>query len=306
MSRHGLSEKRSVASAIAQPMALIGAVLLVASCSNTSAEPDDIDLPQKDRAHWVLPLDKYLAPRENPVPDEAWLVEMHDCMAEAGYVGPEIPVGYAPPKDPVVNNVGFRLFDETIAKKYGYHRGDDLPSDAPEHPGDVMARKVKEWGPGASSKFDACSKKHDHILNMRDVTTAEKLSLDADINVKRGGGLHEVEEKWHECMKPLGIPSLPESPREFPTDEVRAKLGLDSGDDSAGSGTLPSKEEIDLAVHDATCRESSGYSAKSYDMQWNAEVDLLRANKAALEQELANNQERIAETRGILEKKSGR
>ena len=107
--------------------AVAGAILLTATGCTTGLFGDDLALPPKDRAHWVMPLDRYKRPAYDPIAGEGWLVSMSSCLRDKGFDAPQVPVGYRPPADPTRNDVDYYVFNVPTAQKYGYHQRDSLP-----------------------------------------------------------------------------------------------------------------------------------------------------------------------------------
>lgn len=276
----------------------------VSACAGTPGERGELaTTPQgsKDVAQWSMPLDSYLEVAQSAVPREAWLVSMSSCMTGAGFPGPEVPVGFAAPVDPTRNIVGYKLFDREIAEKYGYHDASMLPEFAYVDPGDSFGVLIQQFGEPAQAAFDSCSAEFDGLL-ASDASSDDKssmwLSVEAAHQVESSGALADVRGAWRKCMEPQGVPGLSDGPEDFPLIAM-TESGLDlSGDGVARSAPTP--REIELAIADAECRDSSGYSQKRYDLEWEAESKLLDANRAHLEEERAKNQAKIDEATAVL------
>lgn len=88
--------------------------------------------------------------------------------------------------------------------------------------------------------------------------------------------LQTAAGKWRECMSPLGIVDLPSEPDMFGAYEripesLREKWGWTAYGE-------PSAEEIRFAVHDAQCRESSGWAALYYDAEWEVANSIMQGH----------------------------
>jgi hypothetical protein len=114
-------------------------------------------------------------------------------------------------------------------------------------------------------------------------------------------------KRWNECMTPLGIPDLPETPRDLsgvPTNSQSEKFGL-----NIDAITEPSQEELDEAVFDAKCRVSSGWTHEFYLAVWNGQAEKLRDDSEFADQMKANRaayDEAVTKAREILAQQGGR
>lgn len=72
-------------------------------------------------------------------------------------------------------------------------------------------------------------------------------------------------EEWKTCMRPLGIPDLPDNPFEMPTQSLSDKWFANY---SESTEFKPTPAEFEVAKKDAECRESSKFLRNSYDVQW--------------------------------------
>jgi hypothetical protein len=96
-----------------------------------------------------------------------------------------------------------------------------------------------------------------------------------------------------------GLPDLPDVPEEMPPASV------DMGDDGDGiDAPLRSGDELDVpaevrrvAVADATCRDSTGYTSTLYDAEWDAQVEAMGSRIDDLERfkQQAEEQRALAE-----------
>ena len=101
----------------------------------------------------------------------------------------------------------------------------------------------------------------------------------------RDPAVHEAEEKWRQCMVPLGIADLPSDATPtngLPTDSQYEQWGLNQ-DVAPWEIPPPGQDEIKAAIHDAECRDSSGWTDARYEAEWNAEIDYLTRNYRELE-----------------------
>lgn len=280
------------------------ALLSLAGCAGSSSDVD-VPLPAKDQAHWVMPLDKYRLPAESSLPREAWLALMLPCMESSGY---KIPVGSKPRANKETetrNNVGYKLFDAEIAKKYGYHDVAELPTSDPKDQGDILSDYVTSGGDQVEAAYSACDAKTNGVLTLvegdENPDSANWLGIKAAKNVVEGGALKKEAAAWVECMKSLGIPTLPESPEAFPDADTSVMMGRDVGGDDNSQKTYPSPKEIEIAKQDAACRESSGYTKKKYELEFEEEAKLLRTNYGKLEAQYEKDHTALAKAQKVLD-----
>lgn len=112
----------------------------------------------------------------------------------------------------------------------------------------------------------------------------------------------EVEsaaEAWSVCMAPHGIEDLPGDPQAMPSESIRQKYDTSGGRDGETLGPI-TQAEIDLALADVDCRESSGYQQALYDAIWEREARLLEENQAAFEEQRAAIEKTDAEIDRII------
>ncbi|WP_143180962.1 hypothetical protein [Buchananella hordeovulneris] len=97
-----------------------------------------------------------------------------------------------------------------------------------------------------------------------------------------GDRLRQALEQWRQCMAPLGIAYLT-TPLEFPTPALANQWQLNSDIPLLELGDSPSADEVRIAVHDATCQESSGWAQAYYEESWRVDEEFVRENYAELE-----------------------
>lgn len=282
----------------------LAGVTLVAGCSSPASEPA-VDLPVKNEAQWVMPLNRYQLPAADPASREGWLVGMTACMREAGYPAPEVPRGFARPKDPASNAVGYRLFTPEVLGRYGYHHGEEITGRTTD-PGDEMAKLLPTWGKPGAEAFARCSAKFDNLLHVADDTkpnSANWLALEAERKAAADPAVKQAASAWGACMKPLGLGQLPDSPAKFPDAAYLEQIKPGFGTDKEPESSVPSAEELRVAKHDAKCRQESGYQHAAYEATWNAEVGLIKKNYADLEGDLEKAESTLAQARKVAQQR---
>ncbi len=254
-------------------------VLAITACASESSS--DLDLPPKNEARWVTPMDAYLPSPE--AQESAYyaslLVETH-CLTNAGY--PET----VPFRDPArswrsktLNAAGVRLFTVEIASEFGYH-------EAPTELGNRAEWKRFLYGalsPGADAALQSC--RDDPSEAVPDVDRIHNelvgFAMAADERAQQSKEVKAAAAAWRECMAPLGVADLPDAPWDMPSPTQYAEFGLEG--DGGHNTDHASPEEIAVAVDDATCQKSTGFSNAYYEAVWAEEVKLLRENLPAFE-----------------------
>lgn len=261
---------------ISVAVATVTATLLLTSCSSTNPTSSDLRLPGKNIAEWVMPLDQYISTNWN-LDDYAENLLVQPCMEKAGYSW-DVPWRdvTTTTKSDTANAIGRRLFNTTVAAKWGYHDALDTSADA---------QAWREFVAGDSDISD----EEDQILTAcvyaaRDVLPrldgqdqmASTYAQAAFEKAKRASAVTQAEDKWAECMAGEGVSDLPRDPHDMPTRSMVRDLGMDSGDSA-------SSEEIRVATKDAQCRDSSGFTEMLYAAEWDGQVALLGQNADTLE-----------------------
>jgi hypothetical protein len=266
---------------VAAPLAILGIVLTsgLAACAPAGETEHD---PAKNRDQWAMPLDEFMkTPTELANYAEQLLISK--CLAAKGY---EWPVPWQDTDfswGENFNSVGLRLFNTEIAAEYGYHRA--LPVDDPET--DAWAEFgefVNSYAPDAQfdDTFLACS---DEARDDQTVPDADAFNYASDLAVQASTEAAQTEavvsatSQWRECLSEQVDWAIPKDPNEWPTSEFFARFKI-TGPDAV---PVPSAEEIEIAVTDAECRESSGMSEAQYDAEWDAQLRLVAQNRDTLE-----------------------
>lgn len=264
-----LSRVRQVTAAFTAAVAL---VMATASCSSTQATDPDLSpdgLIRKDLATWALPTDSYLN-----VPSGLLLsasqVKVAQCMTGRGESFTPLIYDWNAPVPATANASGRRLFDETIAARYGYHTAPD-PSGfqrAMREQSTFLDKQSEAW----LGVFSACWDQEvtaDPIFD--DNGTSQEFFALSGLDDPR---VIEAAKTWRECMAPLGIPDLPDMPTSMPADSLAERFGLAAVDPVNGTDAIDvSAAEIEVAVHDAQCRHSSGFTETYYDVEWEKDTD---------------------------------
>jgi hypothetical protein len=287
-------------------------VLVVGSCggdkpSDTQSMRDEFD---EDLAAWHLPLDTFRpdmfaeAGRWNYA--ENLLIA--DCLEDEGLPG--FPPDIAMTTEGLTND-GRQLFNIEIAREHGYAHPGSLEDDWTLSEEQIAAREnfdaVLESTPDGQARLDAC---RDQAREDRPADIMNQLNLvnglrDAAWETARSDDDVEASiDRWRECMEPLGVADLPELPDEMPSDAVRQRLGIPIPQADVlpdpGSPRTPTVEEIEFAVHDAECRESSGYAETCYEAEVEAQFDQIEGHEDELDRALAVYDETVDWAEAVL------
>ncbi|WP_350257620.1 hypothetical protein [Scrofimicrobium sp. R131] len=239
-------------------------------------------LVEKDVDSWAMPSNAYYPP---DISLEYYAVDLkaEPCLEEAGInfrMTRYDPNGARPVTE---NAAGDRIFNQKIAAEYGYHEQLDPRTnweDAKRNHFDTELNDKQVW-----EKWSACEDQATRELGGDPEMIGYSYRFPID-SVDRDPAVLEAEARWRDCMAPLGIPDLgPDAAplrTPVPTNSQVEKWGWPN--DIAPWDIPPaSADEIEAAVFDAKCRDSSGWSQARYDAEWDAEVAYLTKHYKELE-----------------------
>ena len=266
---------------------LASCALVVAACSAGVPSGEMDVLVEKDIDTWALPSDAYDPPNLS-LEHYAVGLRSQPCWQYEGLPYTVLrfdPNGSLPAAS---NAAGRRLFDEEIAGEYGYHEqldprinwGDRRKS----HSEDALFAGDEE----AFNSYVECQRQAMRDLGADPDAGYQYGFPDVEISSDDQAAVEEAATRWRECVAPLGISDLPADagPSGLPTDSQMSRWGLDQ-DVAPWDIPAATQEEIDVAVADATCRDSSGWRQAAYDAQWNAQIVYLQKHYKELEAQRA-------------------
>ncbi len=259
----------------------------------------------KDRASWSLPIDPYFSVdfSDYQIEAEQWLVR--DCMAEGGW-DYRVGVDASAPLAETTSVSWARLFTPELAAKYGYRRAPD-PRSPLENEIEAMGGGglYSEEPPEFDQKLDECV---GHARDELKQAGAPEERSETEQAVSGGYNVlfrdaitdevHQAAARWRECMAPLGIVDLPEEP--WTAGSMRLPPSLMNAWGWTSSFGKPSADEVRIAVHDANCRETSGWSEALYESQWDLAEKFVEDNKPALDALLQQHNEYIKKYQQII------
>lgn len=285
----------------------------------TSASEAMPGLPEKDLAHWVMPMDEYSPEVLMHLSNYAENRRMETCLSSEGFSWP-IPVEptddasyFTFPK----NKSSFPALTVEIAKQFGYTANympgiwleDGLQTN-------TKLNRIAESSPGFEPVFRACldaSRTTFDVNKLSDIyNTMSMWRYEESKGVPQEPAVKKASASWKKCISAAGYDVSISAPvgdegEQMPTQKLGIELGFYApppskfptngrtyGDTEVDPDTAGPRRstpaEIELAVADATCRDSSGWTKAYYEAQWDAQVrvvqnhaDQLKTMKADIE-----------------------
>ncbi|OKL50924.1 hypothetical protein [Buchananella hordeovulneris] len=247
-------------------------------------------ITEKNLDIWALPTDPYIGWREGILETHAYGLLVDQCMERHNF--PQYQRGwdaFAPRAD-FLSPSGQQLFNERTAAQYGYRLG--------EEPGDLVwaERQARSQGEDPDAQYGqiyadqllVCEDEATRIIHpdidqwedapttptQKTISELDKLAVDLT-----AADLQAAAAAWRECMAPLGIADLPERP--WPMSWPRIPASLRTAWNWETTSTA-SAAEIEVALHDAQCRTSSGWQQTLYDQQWALHADFVTSHAEEL------------------------
>ncbi|WP_336250443.1 hypothetical protein [Stomatohabitans albus] len=263
----------------------------------------------KDINRWTLPTDPYVGiPLSTILQAQSAVVQR--CLQQKGNTVTFPPLPSDANTEPRSVADDRLLFNESIAQRQGYGFGIDAPPVGASTMFEYM-NLMAEYGDGSNmEEIMACqqtfwnkapfAQRYVIPLDPGDVPF-EQVIIDNPFIAQRHfeeittPAIDTARDAWRACMQPRGIPDLPDYPELMPPPSVRQSW---LGRDVDRSEEPPYQaEEIDLAVFDARCRDSSGYHRARYDTAWG----LLQAHVTNHQPEMDRHYQRIQDEMATLQ-----
>lgn len=297
--------------------------------AGTTATAPTSDLPAKDIAHWTMPMDPYSTVMLEHLSNYAENRRMETCLSKEGFSWP-IPVEPTDDASYLVfpkNKSSFPALTMEIAKQFGY-TANYMPGIWLEdgYQSFTKLNRIAESSPGFEPVFQACldeSRKTFDVIKVSDISrTSGMWMYENSKKVPQDPAVQKAAASWKECIAAAGYDVSLSAPvgdegEWMPTQKLGIELGFFApppsefptngrtyGDtevdpDTAGPRkTTPA--EIELAVADATCRDSSGWTKTYYDAQWDAEVRVVQKHADQLKMMKADIETLTAQARQII------
>ncbi|WP_166880175.1 hypothetical protein [Salinibacterium sp. ZJ450] len=241
----------------------------------------DLNLPAKDRASWVMPLDDYYFPSSSQIESYAENLLVSECMREAGFQWPIMPESL---EDADYEGM-MSILTLEVAQTWGYHEAPSaeraarienftkMNTLAQSQPGfDTVITPCVHGVRAEHSVLGGVSKSVNFIAPSYWQTAEDAATTDT---------VKAAADAWRDCLDKAGYGGAPDSPLDgMPTEEMRVQLGIPGyapGVDGPPEPPL-TEMEIALATADVQCRESSGWTQAQYDAQWDRQVEFIRDN----------------------------
>jgi uncharacterized membrane protein len=253
----------------------LAAMLALTGCSAASEKKPALPLPEKNLAAWTMPLDQYVYTTDFALgSDYAENLLVSPCMEKQGYSFPVPFLNLDALHGPSFNDAGARLFNLDLAQKFGYHVAPN------PDPGAQQWKQIIATAPKMSDAefavFSQCLKdarKQVHLLP-QSAQAASSYANDAMSRATTDGGVVAAAKAWRECMQPVGVSDLPDSPLDMPSASLSQQFGLNT---DGGTDTI-TEDEIRIASADAQCQDDTGYRKQLYEATWKDQVETLQSN----------------------------
>ncbi|MDO4613748.1 MAG: hypothetical protein Q4B10_06755 [Actinomycetaceae bacterium] len=270
---------------------LLGCCLTLTACgSSQEAAPDIV---KKDISTWALPLDPYQDPPISLLGYASDLVRA-DCLKNAGFEYPVVPYNENAPTKATRNEVGRRLFNPDIARSFGYHEPRSQR---------ISEKELQERQEPTGSEYIQAADKCEALvadagIDWEEFSNKTAQEIAWNLAPEKNKTVVAATQRWRECMMPLGIPALPDTPDKMPGEVLHNTFGLETA--SSWDSPSASAEEIRIATADAECRESSGYSQALYDAEFAAQEKAVAEHATELAPLLERNRKSLEAARKII------
>lgn len=254
---------------------LSGASLSFAGCSSNDAQSDSgVVLPEKNITEWTMPSD-YYNPPDIKLEYYALDLTMQGCLEEAGVPFRVRTFDVDAPHPETETATMHRLFSVEIAQKYGYQQAPDPRINLEDNK--ALDEISKVWTDQQYDDYARCSDEAAKSLGM--VSEPYHFGFNTVEDPMSDPKVVEALKKWRECIAPLGIADLPAdaTPSDMPTPGLIEQWAWPQ-DTPPWEKPPASAAEIEVAVADAKCQESSGWNQAVYDAAWDAELAFLKDN----------------------------
>lgn len=279
----------------ARPIALVavvGLALPLAACASaegyspsaatTTASSVEVELPPQDRSRWVMPLDQFQDASTGDLLSYAENLLVAECLDGEGI---DWPIPWQPTDDesylkPEANMSNFPALTVALATESGYHVNFNPGWRGGSYDSIQELNAIALSTPGFEPVFGAClDEARDQVPTLAVNESTNKLAgwrAETDFLADDPPAVVDAGARWQQCLKDAGYVAVPASPYEkdeadafMPSDELMAEVGIPPRQSEL------TQQEIDLAVADASCRESSGWSEAYYQAVWDAQAKLV-------------------------------
>lgn len=261
-------------------IALAALVSVLGGCG-LSKEPAPQPIELGGQTHWQMPLDDNSLRLNDTLRFEYAASLLNDeCLSRSGFEvqDPWLDTEAFVPRENV-NDLGRLLFTPESASKWGYHKAPQRSDLSQFEAFGFVVSQMSEDTPGFEEAFLNCVEESYDTLGEEWVSAgnyAMGLASIASAVALEDPTVVEAAKLWRECMRQVGAGVLPSSPFEMPTQSMTESWQPDAEG-------LASAAEISVAVGDAQCRESSGFTDALYITEWQAQLNQIDENRDALD-----------------------
>lgn len=229
-----------------------------------------------------MPLDQFQDPSTDALLSYAENLLVADCLKGEGI---DWPIPWQPTDDesylePHANASGFPALTVPLATESGYHVNFNPGWRGGAYESIQELNAIALSTPGFEPVFGAClDEAREQVPTLAVSDSTNRLlgwRAETDFLADDPPAVVEAGARWQQCLKDAGYLSVPGSPYEkdeadafMPSDELMAEVGIPPRQAEL------TQQEIDLAVADASCRESSGWSEAYYQAVWDAQARLV-------------------------------
>ena len=250
---------------------------------------------RKNEAQWALPLDSYEVGLSRL--SYAGNLLTSACLKAKGIVWaapPEIP------QPPNRNAAGRLVFNLALARRLGY-RGIAPGSKPPTPIRDPIMHSAAE-----DREVTKCLQRTNQELG-----DAQGISLNEDLGgaaydeAKADLGTVKRAAAWKACMRPMGFSDVT-TPWDMTTPTMDRAFGrIQDPRTGLPRQLTATPAEIKVAVFDAKCQISTGFSHYFYETEFNKQIELIAQNRDALSRLAAKVQAQNAKVQSIIAKNGG-
>lgn len=272
----------------AKPIFFALSLLVLVSCGDGEGAAS-----LQTRDEWILPLDEF-APRDQSLVSQAILIDYSVCLEAEGV---EVSLGEVSVEalrdrpTAVTNKYGRRLFDKGIAQSYGYRYAVEA------EPGISEDAEPNIPPPDNSDTTSLCwDRAGDSLPEVPDMPLQFLLSSEAYERAKTEPSVRSAALDWKACLDERTSFAVPDDPQAMPSSQMVEALGIADDDSTRGV----SREEIELAVADAECRDSTGYQSIFHESESSLGSILREENLEALEVEAGMYRDQLEASEEIV------
>lgn len=268
--------------------ALTLSLIVFALCGCTGSRPSTTDgsddvaaMFTKNIDRWAMPLDSFEA-NLGDKSSIAYGLVIRRCLAQSDISYP-LPADADYSSETATQNTWERpLFTVELAQAWGYTKDLDIPQAELE----TFRAEAEAAYASVPETFTECQNQASLAVRFDDAgltVNGRGLGGVAYEDALADAEVVRAADEWRECMAPLGIPDLPDRPEHMPTESMLTRFGMPTSMDSGPGEFPPSADQLAIAVTDAECRASSGYTESLYNAEWDHEIAIVAENLTALQ-----------------------